>query len=65
MAHITRKEWSEEGMDRIEKAVRILKGYCNKHTECDGCRFKQGDGVCILQDNIPIDWKKSTSLIED
>lgn len=40
----------------VKKAFETLKGYCNKHSSCEKCRFKNEDGSCELQ-NIPCDWE--------
>ena len=46
--------------DRVDRAFEILKGYCTKKTNCNGCRFEDQklSGRCILTRDIPADWKK-------
>ena len=43
--------------DIVDKAFEVLKGYCSKRTSCDGCRY-DNQGVCELNENVPVDWKK-------
>lgn len=45
--------------DRVDKAVETLKGYCNKHSDCDErCRlYDKENKVCMLEKGIlPCDW---------
>ena len=43
--------------DRVGKAVKILKGYCDKHSECFDCRFADEKGYCQFEKGkIPCDW---------
>lgn len=42
---------------RVDKAIAIIHGYCNKSTSCDICRFGQGNRSCPLADGtLPCDW---------
>ena len=43
--------------DRVDKAFEALKGYCSKRISCDGCRY-DNQGICALNENVPVDWKK-------
>ena len=43
-------------MNRIDKAVRVLSGYCAKQYDCEKCRFSIGDVGCKLKENVPVDW---------
>ena len=36
----------------IKWALKILKGYCSKHTSCEHCLLKYDDTDCWLQLNI-------------
>lgn len=40
---------------RVEKAVKILKGYCDKQVDCDKCKFKIENEMCMLQERVPCD----------
>ncbi len=43
----------------LDKAVRILRGYCLKQEDCSGCRFAYGaDALCILCRYVPCDWPR-------
>lgn len=41
----------------IDRAFQRLRGYCEKQTNCDNCRFVETNGDCILQITVPCDWK--------
>ena len=41
----------------IERAFQRLRGYCAKKTNCDGCRFANDAGDCVLNITVPCDWK--------
>lgn len=42
---------------RVDKAIAIICGYCNKSTSCDNCRFGLGVRNCPLADGtLPCDW---------
>lgn len=42
---------------RLEKAIEYIKGYCNKHVDCDKCKLKVIEtGFCKLEDKVPCDW---------
>lgn len=43
-------------MNRIDKAVRVLSGYCAKQYDCEKCRFSIGGVGCKLKENVPVDW---------
>lgn len=42
---------------RVKKAFEILKGYCNKHSNCETCRFNNKDSECELNSYMPCDWE--------
>ena len=47
-------------MDSLEEAMIYIKGYCNKHSECEPyCRlFNSNTKQCFLADGaIPADWE--------
>lgn len=41
---------------RVDKAIAIIKGYCNKSTSCGNCRFGHGDGCPFTDGTLPCDW---------
>ncbi len=46
-------------MNNLEEAMKYIKGYCNKHTECEPfCKlFNPNTNQCFLADgSIPADW---------
>ena len=42
----------------IEKALKYIKGYCNKHFDCDSCKLADKNDDCFLRDQNepPADW---------
>lgn len=49
--------------NRVEKAVDILTGYCDKHSDCSYCRFhnKQDLECLFLKGFAPCDWQRARS----
>lgn len=39
----------------IKKALQTIKGYCEKHTDCNRCLL-QGSLHCVIEEDIPADW---------
>ena len=55
-------EWEKGGLtvkyiSLVDRAFYLLKGYCEKQTNCDNCRFDNGE-CCVLQKCAPLDWEK-------
>lgn len=41
----------------VDKAIAIIRGYCNKNASCDTCRYGIGKGNCPFTDGtLPCDW---------
>lgn len=41
----------------IKKALLTIKGYCEKHINCDKCQLRDEEGYCFFSSrNIPYDW---------
>lgn len=51
----------------IEEAMEYIKGYCNKHKNCeDNCRLYDGYSQCFLTDaTIPCDWEITKDGVDD
>lgn len=51
-------------MNSIEKALEYIKGYCNKHIDCDTCKLGDRDCICVLrnQEEPPADWNVNKML---
>lgn len=50
-------------MKLIEFAVKVLRGYCNKHLDCEcHCQFRADDGCCTLSDKSPCDWELKSEV---
>lgn len=48
---------------KIEQAYDTIKGYCEKHTVCDHCRFNF-DGDCMFEKgDLPCDWKATLGCV--
>ena len=48
--------------DRVDKAVKTIKGYCAKHFGCTAnCRFfDKKERECIFEKGIiPVDWSET------
>lgn len=45
-------------MDTLVDAFNRIVGYCNKHVDCEGCRFNCKKYGCMFMDNSkpPCDW---------
>ena len=45
-------------MNSIKKALEYIKGYCNKHYDCDSCKLADKIEQCFLrnQNEPPADW---------
>lgn len=45
-------------MNSIKKALEYIKGYCDKHYDCDSCKLAHKEQICFLrnQDEPPADW---------
>ena len=48
----------QERMNNIKKALEYIKGYCNKHYDCDSCKLADKNECCFLreQNEPPADW---------
>ena len=43
---------------RLEKAIEYIRGFCNKHDECEKCRLQDKETqICRLKDAIPCEWE--------
>ena len=42
----------------IKKALQTIKGYCEKHINCEKCLLRNAKNYCLFesQDAIPYDW---------
>ena len=40
----------------IKKALLTIKGYCEKHVNCDKCQLNDEQGYCFFYRNEPCDW---------
>lgn len=40
---------------RLKRAIKYIKGYCNKHADCDTCQLLENDD-CVLEKRFPCDW---------
>ena len=51
-------------MNSIKKALEYIKGYCNKHIDCDTCKLGSKECICVLrnQDEPPADWNVDKML---
>lgn len=47
----------------VDRAAALLRGYCEKHDGCGGCRFS-GEAGCIIW-GLPADWQIGESEKED
>lgn len=53
-------------MNRLEKAINYIRGYCNKHTNCKDCQLVNFDnGFCLLDKECPSDWKTQDEYFEE
>ena len=42
---------------RLQKAIDYIRGYCDKHWDCDDCKLKdKSNGFCILANSSPYNW---------
>lgn len=42
---------------KLEKSIEYIKGFCNKHVNCEKCILKiPATGFCKLEDKVPCDW---------
>lgn len=46
-----------ENRQEILKALELIKGMCQKHEYCNECPFGTQDDYCIIQEQMPEDWK--------
>lgn len=44
-------------MDRIERSIMAIRGYCRKMVDCDMCRYVDEKGNCPFNVKMPADWK--------
>lgn len=45
-------------MRRIEKAIKYIKGYCDKNPTCDKCKlYNKEEDCCQLKEELPCEWK--------
>lgn len=42
---------------KLLEAFERIKGYCDKQTKCDNCKFHTEDDECVFRDNIPCNWE--------
>ena len=44
---------------RLQKSIEYIKGYCDKHDDCNNkCKLYDSETKCCeLRYNIPADWK--------
>ena len=43
---------------RIDKAIEYIRGYCQKHDNCDGCKLECNKSGCDFRNwSIPADWE--------
>ena len=40
----------------IKKALLTIKGYCEKHINCNKCQLSNENGYCFFSRDIPIEW---------
>lgn len=40
---------------RLKRAIKYIKGYCNKHSDCDTCQLLENE-ECTLERRMPCDW---------
>lgn len=41
---------------RVDKAIAVIRGYCNKLASCDKCRYRLPNGLCPFSHSVPCDW---------
>lgn len=43
--------------DKVDKAIKTIRGYCGKVKRCERCRFRCSDGDCLFMKEFPpCDW---------
>lgn len=47
---------------RIDKAIEYIRGYCDKHTDCEKCRLHDDEVGCFLHNSIPAEWKTPSEM---
>ena len=41
---------------KLEKAIKYISGYCNKHDKCENCPLQGKDGCVLTEVHPPCDW---------
>ena len=48
---------------KLDKAIEYIRGYCQKHTDCDKCQFYDSAWDCQFKDGyIPVEWKTPSEI---
>ena len=61
---MTLVQWlKRSAMRPVDRAAALLRGYCEKHDNCERCRFSGASGCLIW--GLPADWEIGESKKED
>ena len=51
-------------MNRLQKAIETLKGYCDKQISCEKCKFTTDVGCFFVNCVCPCDWDSAEILLK-
>lgn len=40
----------------VDKAIAVIRGYCNKLASCETCRYRLPNELCPFSRGVPCDW---------